>query len=604
MPINNWIRFLRNYGPIPTNDNMYDETIQRALARLKMQPIELPAPHLEWLVDNFRSDHCQSIILTGTAGDGKTYHCRRVWLELGGTIEDWNGGDKIQWLSLGSRQLIVVKDLSELRSDESKPLIERMAWDVADPNSPRVYLMAANHGQLLEKLKTAGSDKTTTALVEVVEDLLVVGRSGNPAIKLDLRDLSRSAAAVMIDQVIDAVTQHPGWDGCLDCPALGEGTCPIRENRGRLVGTNGNGLFRRRLGDVVEASEQNGGHFTIRQVLSLVTNVILGHPDARDGLMACTDVENLASAGTAERASPYRNVFGGNLRASRAERTEPFRKLNLFGIGSETSNKVDNMLVYGADDPALVDTYRDLVQSDQVYGETPAYKRAQQSYLEGDDASAVARFLGLLRGQRQRLFFTISDELADSLDLWDLTVFRYAGLFLETTRALTEKRPLPRQVMPMLMRGLNRVFTGMLIQNQDELVLASSGSQSQSRTSPLLEEFISVSRRGGEEVALLGGGTGGMKLVVKLARDDPPPVSLQLSTTRFEFLGRVAEGALPTSFSLECHEDLLAFKARLLSAVDRRRALDGDDRSDGIVLKFIDLNSDGRASSRSVTVRL
>jgi hypothetical protein len=65
MPTNNWIRFLRNYGPIPTNDNMYDETIQRALARLKMQPIELPAQHLAWLVDNFRSDECQSIILTG-----------------------------------------------------------------------------------------------------------------------------------------------------------------------------------------------------------------------------------------------------------------------------------------------------------------------------------------------------------------------------------------------------------------------------------------------------------------------------------------------------------------------------------------------------------
>ena len=510
MPTNNWIRFLRNYGPIPTNDNMYDETIQRALVRSKMQPIELPAPHLEWLIENFRSVDCQSIILTGTAGDGKTYHCRRVWLELGGTVEAWNAGEKIQRLSLGSRQLIVVKDLSELRSDESKPLIEQMAWDVADPNSPRVYLMAANHGQLLEKLKTAGSDKTTTALVEVVESLLVAGRSGNPAIKLDLRDLSRSAAATMIDQVIDAVTQHPGWDGCSDCPALSEGTCPIRENRDRLIGTNDNGLFRRRLGNLVEASEQNGGHFTIRQVLSLVTNIILGHPEARDGLMSCNDVAELASAGTAERASSYRNVFGGNLRPSRAERTEPFRKLNLFGIGSETSNKVDNMLVYGADDPTLTETYRALVQSDQVYGETPAYKRAQQSYLEGDDPSAIARFLGLLRGQRQRLFFTISDELADTLDLWDLTVFRYAGLYLETARALAKKRPLPRQVMPMLMRGLNRVFTGMLIQNQDELVLASSGSQSQSRTSPLLEEFVSVARRGGDNSsgARVHGGNG------------------------------------------------------------------------------------------------
>ena len=238
MPTNHWIRFLRNYGPIPTNDNMYDETIQRAPVRSKMQPIELPAQHLEWLIENFKLEDPHSIILTGTAGDGKTYHCRRVWLELGGTVEAWNAGEKIQRLSLGSRQLIVVKDLSELRSDESKPLIEQMAWDVADPNSPRVYLMAANHGQLLEKMKTAGSDKTTTALVEVVENLLVVGRGGNAAIKLDLRDLSRSAAAVMIDQVIDAVTQHPGWDGCSDCPALGEETCPIRENRERLMGTS------------------------------------------------------------------------------------------------------------------------------------------------------------------------------------------------------------------------------------------------------------------------------------------------------------------------------------------------------------------------------
>ena len=29
-----WIKFLRSYGPIPTNDNMYDESIQRALRRI------------------------------------------------------------------------------------------------------------------------------------------------------------------------------------------------------------------------------------------------------------------------------------------------------------------------------------------------------------------------------------------------------------------------------------------------------------------------------------------------------------------------------------------------------------------------------------------
>ena len=51
-----WVRFLRNYGPIPTNDNMYDESIQRALKRHRIAPITLPAPLVERLIENFRSD--------------------------------------------------------------------------------------------------------------------------------------------------------------------------------------------------------------------------------------------------------------------------------------------------------------------------------------------------------------------------------------------------------------------------------------------------------------------------------------------------------------------------------------------------------------------
>jgi hypothetical protein len=87
--------------------------------------------------------------------------------------------------------------------------------------------------------------------------------------------------------------------------------------------------------------------------------------------------------------------------------------------------------------------------------------------------------------------------------------------------------------------------------------------------------------------------------------DDPGPVRLTLTPTRFEFLGRVAEGALPSSFSLECSEDLLAFKAKLLSGTERRRVLDEDKQSSAgeLVLRFIELGSDGRASPRRVTVR-
>lgn len=608
MSMNSWVRFIRNYGPIPTNDNMYDETIQRALSRHKIKPLVLPAQFLDQLLANFASAVPRSEILTGTAGDGKTYHCREVWRALGGSEDNWNVGEKVQRLVLGDRQVIIVKDLSELRDDESATLLEQMAQDLTHEDPPRLYLVAANHGQLLEKLKAAPDSAPMQAFNRAVEELLVTGFNPDTNVHLGLSDLSRAPAAAMIGDVIKAMTEHEGWDHCGTCPANNEGhaACPIRENRARLSGELDGGLFRRRLTDLIEISEHNGGHFPVRQLLALVANILLGHPDARDGLMSCADVPDIIARGSMNKASVYRNVFGENLKPSRAEKTELFRKLNLFGVGAETSNQVDNLLVYGADDPTLAAPYRDLVLCDNIYGGTTAYANAQRAYLEGDDANAKGNFLALLRTQRQRLFFTLPDSDSTDYELWDLTIFRYAGLYLDVAKRLAKNQPPPRMVMPMIMRGLNRIFTGMLVLNQDELVLATSGSHSQSKTSPLLDELISVPKQGGEEITLVADGRGGVGLSVRVSRgDDPGPINLALSATRFEFLGRVSEGALPSSFSLECHEDLLAFKARLLSATERRRIVNDEAAPIGgeLVLRFIELSADGRASTRRVTVR-
>lgn len=605
-----WIRFLRNYGPIPTNDNMYDETIQRALRRHKIQPITLPAPLRDELVEIFRGPSPVSYIITGTAGDGKTYHCREVWIDLGGDANLWNQGDKVQRLALGEgRSLVVVKDLSELRDDESASLIADFSADIANPAATSSYLLAANHGQLLEKFKSAPKTPEIERASQVVEDLLVTGVTSDAGIRLELRDLSRSPAAQMITAIIEAITEHEGWQGCDGCSARSDGaTCPIFENRRRLMGAGEEDPFKKRLAAIIELSERNGSHFPVRQLLALIANSLLGHPNARDGLMTCADVPALQDAGHLDLASIYRNIFGENLKPSRAEKTELFRKLNAFGIGAETSNRVDNLLVYGADDPACKADYDELVVSDPVYGATAAFTAAQRTYLEGADANDRSVFLGALRAQRQRLFFTMPESKIDEYDLWDLSVFRYAGLYLETAQKIATGQAAPRQAVSMIVRGLNRIFTGMLVQNQDELVLATSGSFSQSKRSPLLDEIISVPRASGEEVSIVLDRAGrNFGVLVKLVRGgEIPPVFLALSPTRFEFLGRVAEGALPSSFSLECHEDLLAFKARLLRETENRRKLDGDDvTADGeLVLRFIDINSDGRAQPRRVIVRV
>jgi hypothetical protein len=608
-PASRWIKFLRNYGPIPTNDNMYDETIQRALRRLRIVPIVLPAQFLSGLVANFRSAAPKSMILTGTAGDGKTYHCREAWLELGGSDTEWDSGGFVQRLVIeGGHQVVVVKDLSEVGPEESSQLLSAMADDVAASSASRVYLVAANHGQLLEKLKAAPKTSAVKSMARAIEELLVTGQNPETNIRVDMKDLSQAPASAMIGDVIDAITKHADWSQCSACPVRADQrVCPIWENRARVQGEKDGGTLRRRLTDLIELSEQNGAHFPVRQLLALVANILLGHPDAPDGLMTCADAADVSARGVLDQASIYRNVFGENLKPKHAEKLELFRKLNAFGIGGETSNRVDSLLVYGADDPALTAAYSALVLADSTYGGTAIYARAQRDYLEGRDDTAREHFLRMLRAQRQRLFFTLPQERANEFSLWELTVFRYGGLFLEVTHCLREGRSLPRGVMPMLVRGLNRIFSGMLIQNQDQLVLATSGSHSQSKTSPLLDELISVPREGGEEVMLKATPTGAISLVVRLSREsDPGPVSLALTPTRFEFLGRVAEGALPSSFSLECHEDLLAFKAKLLSATERRRVLNDDRPTDAseLVLRFIELGNDGRAGPRRVTVRV
>lgn len=608
-PESRWIKFLRNYGPIPTNDNMYDETIQRAIKRLKIEPLVLPAQFLDAILANLKSDYPWTEILTGTAGDGKTYNCREVWTALGGSPAEWNRGAKVQRLPLGDRELVIVKDLSELLPEESSPILERMATDVAAEDPERVYLVAANHGQLLEKLKSAPQTDALKTMTGAIESLLVGAVNSDPSVRIHLRDLSQAPASAMIAMIIEKMTTHPGWADCDQCPLQTSGaSCPIMENRKRLQDPDDGIVFRRRLSALVELSEQNGVHFPIRQSLALVTNILLGHPDAADGLMSCAQVPELVARERLHLASIYRNVFGENLSSRRAEKTELFRKLNSFGIGSETSNKVDDLLVYGADDPDLRPTFETLVLSDEVYGGTAAYIRAQRDYLEGAETSAKDAFLPMLRSQRQRLFFTLPENHAAQFELWDLTVFRYGGTYLDLIRRLNSKESPPRGVMPLIMRGLNRVFTGMLVQNQDELVLATSGSHSQSKTSPLLDEMISVPRQGGEEVALMPGGKDGAALRVRVARgEDPKPVVLNLTPTRFEFLGRVAEGALPSSFSLECHEDLLMFKAKLLSATERRREIDQEDDepvAGEMVLRFIEVGVDGRAGQRRVVVRI
>ncbi|MCY1251669.1 hypothetical protein D9M72_654590 [compost metagenome] len=103
--------------------------------------------------------------------------------------------------------------------------------------------------------------------------------------------------------------------------------------------------------------------------------------------------------------------------------------------------------------------------------------------------------------------------------------------------------------------------------------------------------------------------TGRLQLDVSLSPGPGNSVAFDLTPIRHEFLARVAEGALPASFSNECLEDLLAFKAKLLRKAEivRKAGFAGDDEvgadASALTLNFIDIEPGGRGFARPVTVR-
>jgi len=617
-PSSAWVRFLRSYGPTPNNLTLFDEFVTDNLVKAKVKPITLSSPQLEKIKEHVDSGVPGSILIAGTAGDGKTYHCRGLWTHLGGAEKDWTAKTTVKHLKLADgRQATFVKDLSELNDEESDAALTVMERSMSGDDTKSFVVIAANHGQILERLRDLGKRQGRThPLRKPIQDAFL--QHGASPAGLAIFDLSRTTRRESLSEVLKAVAGHQEWDNCKQCSLHADGRiCPIYENRSRVLGELDNGLFAKRLGDIVEVSRLNGWHLPVRDLLALASNMILGHADAKlakEGLMACSDVAKIQEKGAIEEASLYGNVFGSNLPLRRAMSRPVFRALASFGVGTETTNAADGLMVYGADDPKLMDAFNRLLGSDVVYGATQGYLASLQRYLEGDEAARIdngaQEFLDRLQAQRRRLFFTIPDTEKE-YDYWLMTAFRFAGDYLEMIALLADGKSLSESTRARLVRGLNRVMTGLLIENNDKLFVASSGGFTQSRISVLCDTEAAARRSGGVGMRIkLDPMTERVTLDVALAAGPNHSASFTLSPVRFEFLCRVAEGALPGSFSNECLEDMLAFKAKLLRKAEllRTERLAEDEEpgvDDGaLTLNFIEMEQNGHGFSRPVTVRV
>lgn len=627
-----WLKFLRHYGPVPRNDNMYDETIQRSARKQGITPIEFEHPFQKRIADSFNQATADpvSVILTGTAGDGKTHLCRQVWKALEGKDEDWASDnpyltirfhypkDRTAWPEshdpalYRSVQIHFIRDLSgwapqqgaEWDADK-QALLQKFCHSLFSAEADEIFLIAANDGQLIESFRRLKETDDVKRARQVFEDLLVEDRQEQPGVRLRFFNLSRASSAELFDRAVEKFLTHPGWDE-LKQGVPGENDvfgpkCPIRRNY-ELLGTP---LVKARLRSLLELCDYNGLHVPVRQILLLLTNAVLGHPDVKDCLMQPGDVPKLIAAGTVSKASIYNNIFGANLSDIRRQSITIFDFLERFQIGYETSNRVDNLLIFGQDDDHLGDHFTALIKQDAFYGADDRFYAAKHEYIEGtsEDDEKDTEFLQMLVAQRRGLFFKIPKEDEFELNLWELTVFRFAGEYLDdVVEVLKGGGVVKRPLVSRLVKGLNRVFTGMLINSDRELFLATSGNYSQAKVSRILVERVSVEPSKGEKVVLCyEQGSGHVLLSVYFAPDNVADFNLTL--IRYEFLSRIAmEGALPASFSKECYEDLLAFKSQLIAAYTKRQAKEEAPGGSTIALTLLSLTEQGTPDPRAVEI--
>ncbi len=623
-----WLKFLRHYGPGPYNDNMYDETIQRSARRLGIAPVQFEHPLKSRLISCFNQTvESMSVILTGTAGDGKTHLCRQVWEALNGNDEEWASDNpylklkiqlrekrSVEWQAQKGSQTITMHFLRDLSGwapqqgaewePEKERLLQKFCESMFDPNSNDVFLIAANDGQLIESWRRLSHTEEVEKAGRIFEDLLVEDRQEQAGVRLKFFNLSRINSTELFDRALTGFLAHGGWQ------ELEQGThkenevfgphCPIRRNY-ELLQTP---LVQSRIRALLELCDYNGLHVPIRQILILLTNSVLGHPEVKDHLMVPRDVPKVIAAGTVFKASLYNNVFGGNLSELHRQTITIFDYLERFQIGYETSNRIDNLLIFGEGDENLSAYFNEYVASDPFYGADSTYYAAKREYIEGTDESQdrAESFLQMLVSQRRGLFFKIPKQSEEELKLWELTVFKFAGEYLNSVvEVLRLNKAVKRPIVSRLVKGLNRVFTGMFMNSDRELFLATSGNYSQSKVSRILLERISVDPSKGEKIVLRFDHSNS-RVLLSVYFAPTSFVDFNLTLVRYEFLSRIAsEGALPASFSKECYEDLLAFKSQLIAACAKRQEAEQDSRST-ISLSLLALTEQGMPDPRFVEI--
>lgn len=600
-PGEKWIRMVRSYGPVADDEARHAEHVDQMASRYGIPRISFPHPHRQQLLDCFPSDgNFSNTVLTGTAGEGKTSLCFELVQQLTGKAATSTSGMEVLELTTpgGPRTVTLIYDVTGWRKKaaaylhpDQVELLHRMARSVYE-GCTEFFVLAVNDGQLHALFRSLPPD-APAILRDFQRDLIHLHTNGSTAqARLRLLNLSRVPSAQLMDLCLTALLDRSEW-GCLeterDNPMFAENSSLARNYRCLT-----SQAVRERLVTLARIADVSGHHLPVRGLFCLLSNALLGHPDAKDRVLRSRDeAAELLAANHAPRAALHRTLFGANLTPNARRKREVYRFLSMLHVGEETTNELDELIIFGSRVDELTAAHKELVLPDPWSQRNPHFPALVRSYIQGDlaDGEDTDAFMNELAAERRRLFLNATPAQLLNFKLWNTTVFHHAHHYLdEILTPLQQGRRIHRQHLRPLAAGLNRVWTGLLLADNPHKLHLTTGLDL--TTSPVSDISLAFADLDADPAGLDICGNEQHPAPDLIIRTGGREFLFSLTLPRFEFLRRVAAGAMPSSFSREAFADFMALKQRCLRDLNLRAS--------NRLLHLIDVSRDGEIHQRTV----
>lgn len=552
---NPFVDYLSRYTTAsPDHEAAFDEFLAQAPPPAG-GPLRLETKVEAFLRGCFARPDPPSVILTGNAGDGKTYLCRQILAAFGAQPASWEelAGAPIR---RGDLSLHVVKDLSELGEEQGAAVLRGLAASLDGPPSAERYLIAANEGRLRYLLGRADAP----ALRDRVDSQLKNGPDLGSH-ELIVINLTAVTTSTFVPAALRWMTADEHWAACATCPARGR--CPLLHNATRLREPQIAG----RVQQLYQLLEHLDIHVTVRDMLIHLAYTLTGN-------RRCADLQRPEAEGEDQSSFVYyQNIWGRQDDAGFRRKASVMQHLDRLGIGEHSLFEIDDFIVSGGQAPDEQEEHARLF-APLVDLDGWRFAQDREAYLSGGADRSAADEEQALRGWlphcRRKLFF----EWQAESKVARLIPFLYLDLYQSLLR---NERGVQERVLRYLVIGLNRAFSRLYLTEREYLYVTTQYLHSGEQPRPLVRLRIPLTD---------------LWLKPEDCDDQPayncerqalylliaPPAQLRggggeqaeslrwpIGLLQFEYLIRLAHGGTFNILAEECELDVRSLKDQLLS---------------------------------------